>query len=426
MKRTGKAQVGILGATRGLTFATETLLDHPFAEVSAICDFYEPQIRRVKEKMEEQGHRGIAYFTDPDAFLRADFDAVIIANYANQHARYAIQALQNGKHVLSEVMPVQTPAEAVALCEAVERSGKIYRYAENYCYAEQTLEMRRRYRLGDIGSAVQIESDFINDCSGRWHLLTRGRRDHWRNHVPSTFYCTHSIGPMLFITGARPKSVIGLESPRCDYMARHGARSGSNAMEIMRLSDDSIAKSVNGNLKHPFHSSVRLIGTTGSMEHELGDLHVRKEGEKTAQFLSEDYRPESPHIQDRFRRIAGPLDRGVAYVTEFFLGAITGDPVAFDMGIDVYQALDMGLPGIFAYRSILRGSIPLQVPDFRDPGAREEFRNDHACTDPDVAQGAELLPSCSTWNGLVPDEVYEEEAARFEEAMKTAFKLGHY
>jgi len=36
-----------------------------------------------------------------------------------------------------------------------------------------------------------------------------GERDHWRNHEYPNFYCTHSIGPMLTITGHRPVQVVG-------------------------------------------------------------------------------------------------------------------------------------------------------------------------------------------------------------------------
>ena len=60
--------------------------------------------------------------------------------------------------------------------------------------------------------------------------------------------------------------------------------------------------------------------------------------------------------------------------------------------IDIYEALDMFLPGMFAYRSILKGSIPMQIPDLRDKAVREEYRNDVACTYPEVA-GDQLLPT---------------------------------
>ena len=100
----------------------------------------------------------------------------MIANFANEHAPYAIEALNHGIHVFSENLPTKTMAEAVALCEAVEKSGKIYAYGAK----------------------------------------------HWRNFVPSTFYCTHSIGPILYVTGRRAETVVGMETQRISYMAQVG------------------------------------------------------------------------------------------------------------------------------------------------------------------------------------------------------------
>ena len=44
-------------------------------------------------------------------------DAVVLANYANEHAPFAIKAMKKGLHVFSEVLPVQNMKEAVELVE---------------------------------------------------------------------------------------------------------------------------------------------------------------------------------------------------------------------------------------------------------------------------------------------------------------------
>ena len=75
--------------------------------------------------------------------------------------------------------------------------------------------------------------------------------------------------------------------------------------------------------------------------------------------------------------------------------------------IDVYEALDMFLPGLLAYRSVLNGGIPMEVPDFRDVKQREKYRNDFACTDPKAAKD-QLLPSYSKGNPEVPPEIYQK------------------
>ena len=94
-----------------------------------------------------------------------------------------------------------------------------------------------------------------------------------------------------------------------------------------------------------------------------------------------------------------------------FVKKIMGDDTA-DV-IDVYEAMDMGLPGLFAYRSILAGGVPMEIPNLRDPAQREKWRNDVACTSPSVA-GDQLLPTFSRGTPDIPDSVYEEVARKWE------------
>ena len=124
-----KLRIGVFGGARG-TAMMDALLHHPEAELSAVCDRYEPLLRQAEEKAAKLGQR-IACFTNFDDFLAYDLDAIVLANYATEHARFAIRALNAGRHVMSEVLPSQTMAEAVELIEAVERTGLVYTYAEN-------------------------------------------------------------------------------------------------------------------------------------------------------------------------------------------------------------------------------------------------------------------------------------------------------
>ena len=74
----------------------------------------------------------------------------------------------------------------------------------------------------------------------------------------------------------------------------------------------------------------------------------------------------------------------------------------------------MFLPGLFAFRSILNGSTPMQIPNLRNRSEREAWRNDVACTDPKVA-GDMLLPTCKGGTPDIEDEVYEFVKHRWEE-----------
>ena len=62
--------------------------------------------------------------------------------------------------------------------------------------------------------------------------------------------------------------------------------------------------------------------------------------------------------------------------------------------------------GMFAYRSILAGNVPVAIPNLRDKAEREKYRNDVKCTDPAVA-GDQYIPPYHGGEPDIPDEVYD-------------------
>ena len=99
------------------------------------------------------------------------------------------------------------------------------------------------------------------------------------------------------------------------------------------------------------------------------------------------------------------------YAMWHFVEKILGNPEA-DI-IDVYESMDMTLPGMFAHRSILAGNIPMDIPNLRNKEEREKWRNDTACTDPKAA-GDMLLPTMQGGTPEIPDEVYDRVKALWE------------
>jgi len=239
-----KVKIGVVGAARG-TSMIKYSAEANNTELVAICDIREDLLNKHREKYPD---KEIAYYTDFETFLNHDMDAVVLANYANEHAPFAIRCMKAGKHVFSEVLPVQTMKEAVELIECVEQTGKIYAYGENYCYMPAPYEMRRLYREGVLGEFEYGEGEYIHNCEPIWPGITYGDPDHWRNNMYANFYCTHSIGPLIHITGLRPVSVVGFEGIRTERDMRCGAKKASLGMEVITLENGGIVKSIHGDL----------------------------------------------------------------------------------------------------------------------------------------------------------------------------------
>jgi predicted dehydrogenase len=403
-----KVKVGVFGAARGMTMIN-VMARHPDAELVAICDKYKPLLKECVKVADETGSK-ITCYTDFEEFFKHDMDAVVLANYANEHAPFAIRLLLSGRHVISEVLPVETLAQAVELVEAVEKSGKVYSYAENYCYFSATQEMKYLYQRGEIGEFMHGEGEYVHDCESIWPDITYGDKDHWRNNMYSTYYCTHSMGPLCTITGLRPVRVVGFETPNAESFAKLGWKAGIQGMLVAKMSNGATVKSINGGLKRePALAWYSIYGKKGMMESDrwfdgVDKIYLYKEGIELSEYATS-YRPKA-RIQSDLAKITAGHGGSDFYTMHYFLEKILGRPEGKE-SIDVYQALDMGLPGIFGYRSILNGNVPIDIPDFRIKAEREPYRNDNACTNPKVA-GKDLLPLCSFGEPYVPDSAYEE------------------
>ena len=398
-------KIGVMGVYRG-TAMINFCKTSKNAKVVAICDKSEQAMAEQKKHIDDS----VTCYSTFDEFIKHDMDAVVLANYANEHAPFAIRCLEAGKHVFSEVLPVQTMKEAVELVEAVERTGKIYAYGETYCYMPGPYRMKKLYREDKIGEFEYGECEYVHNCEPIWHSITYGERDHWRNNMYATFYCTHSIGPIIHMTGLRPVSVVGFEGPHIERNIRTGAKGGSFGLEMITLNNGGIIKSIHGGL---YENSVwySVYGSKGRMETaresaragDVGRLYIDYDeysGQYSGAYSSIDLNAEQNDTVAHFGH--GGSDFFSMYN---FVEKILGNPDADT--IDVYEALDMFLPGMFAYRSVLNGNIPMEVPDLRDKNIRDKWRNDTMCTYAKAA-GDQLIPSFSKGNPDIPDEVYDK------------------
>ena len=401
-----KIKIGVLGAYRG-TSMINYCKRADNAEVVAICD-KSPEALDVQKKNAEG--LSITYYDNFEDFIKHDMDAVVLANYANEHAPFAIKAMKLGKHVFSEVLPVQTMKEAVELIETVEETGMIYAYGENYCYMPAPYEMKKLYAKNKIGEIEYGECEYIHNCESIWPSITYGEKDHWRNNMYSTFYCTHSLGPIIHITGLRPVSVTGFEGARTERKLRTGSKGGGFGIEMVTLENGAIIKSIHGGL---YKDSIwySVYGSKGRMEsgrEDAKDGNIEKIYVNYDNFSGE-YGDEKLESYNPVHELADKTEgygHGGSdfYSMYYFVEKIKGNPDA-DI-IDVYEAIDMFLPGMFAYRSILDGGIPKEIPNLRDKAIRDLWRYDTACTDPKVA-GDMLLPTFSKGTPEIDDSVYE-------------------
>lgn len=401
-----KIRVGVIGLRRGLTFANNS--GGVGLELVAICDHWAERLEHGLKKYPK-----IKGYTEYDDFLKHDMDAVILANFFHEHAPFAIKALDAGLHVMSETSACKTMAEAVALINAVERSNKIYMFAENYCYFNYIQEMRMLYRSGEIGEVEFAECEYIHPFSvERLNQLSVGEQ-HWRNWIPSTYYCTHALGPIMYITGNRPVSVNAHSIPFKDksYNNKNVKRGDASSNMILKLDNDATCL-VNGIMLKGEGNWYRVHGTKGLMEnmrthgnakhlrvvHESFDIIEKQVREKI-------YYPDFPDFAKEAHRTG---HGGGDYFTNYhFADAIRQNKQPI---LDVYRAVDMTIVGIQGWRSCLDQGNHYEIPDFRVPSMRKKYENDHWSPFPEDRDSQESPPVPSAYFGM---NTPSEEAKSF-------------
>jgi hypothetical protein len=340
-------------------------------DVMAGCDFNEHMRARFKE-----AKPGAFVTPDADAFLDRDFDAVLLATYCPAHAGDAIRCLDAGKHVLSEVTAFHTMAEGVRLVEAVERSGRVYNLAENYPFTAPHVYLARKWKEGLFGDLMYAEGEYVHEVRSLAYTYIDGAPvvpgwslHQWRCWLNFHYYCTHSLGPIMVITGTRPTRVVSLPGSHClpGYPMPRIKGLGGIAPSLITMNNGAVVRNLMGGTTNDVHV-FRYWGTKGSAE-ATDRLFLRLGGGGSSPKM--EVKPDWGDLSELAARTGhGGGDFWVLYY--FARHIIEGAPAPFD----IYAAADVTIPGILAYRSSIEGGEPYDVPDFRNKKARETYRDD--------------------------------------------------
>ena len=166
-------------------------------------------IEKAKAKLKDNfAITDILCYENYEDFLGADTDAVLIATDAVMHVPFVIRALERGKHVISEIPAVNSLEEAKALKKAVDAHPTLkYMCAENDCYLGYIEAWKRMYEDGKFGDIIYAEAEYLHAEDYRKFKEEDYKSNHWRNYNPAIKYCTHDLGPLLYIMDDKVTSV---------------------------------------------------------------------------------------------------------------------------------------------------------------------------------------------------------------------------
>ena len=222
--------------------------------------------------------------------------------------------------------------------------------AENSCYSNMNLAWREVIREGKLGKALYAEAEYVHDCRGIMRnadgTLT------WRASMPPIHYCTHSLGPLLFLMGDRCVTATGLHTG-----ANVAPDLGAIDLEVglFHTANGAIIKILCGFSieRHPsFHWYV-VYGSKGALE-----SHRRFKGALNG-YLQEIAPEKEMRPVESDSNAHGTAE---SRIVDGFVHAVLHDTKP---PIDVYDAMDYTAPGICAHLSAQRNGERLDIPNYR-------------------------------------------------------------
>lgn len=365
-------KIGIAGL-RGLS----TLMGFRAIEgvtVTALCDLDQDLLNsQMKAHNIPNGYR---VFED---MLMSDIDAVVIATPMQCHVPQAILALEAGKHVLSEVTAGVTMEELFWLIECVEKSGKTYMMAENYCYMPDNQLILSMVNKGLLGDVYYGEGEYLHNLQSiltyQYGLHQSGKtswRRYWQMGVRGAYYPTHSIGPVMqWFKGERIAQIACFGSGSRIDPSLHQE---DTTITMCQMESGKLARiRLDALSPRPHQMAYYTVqGTKGVVEcsrfaGQPAKVWLADQGESVDDAQWKNLSDYAGLLPERYRQASDAQRQsghggGDFFIVEDFVNAARG------MGenpIDVYTACEWTAVGILSRLSIMNNSRMIDMPHFR-------------------------------------------------------------
>ena len=227
--------------------------NHQNIYLKTVCDFDLGKLNNLKTKFPN-----VSMETNDQSILEnEDIDIVSIASYDNFHSNQIIQALNNGKHVMSE-KPLCLTLEEMIKIHAVHKQNKNLKLSANHVLRSNSRfkKFKKDINAGKFGDVFYLEGDYY---WGRKQKLFG-----WRSEMD--FYsiilgaAIHMIDLVMWLMDAKPVSVQAMGNDIANINTN--LKYNSFAVILLQFENGIIAKLTgNGGSVHPHFHGLKIFGT---------------------------------------------------------------------------------------------------------------------------------------------------------------------
>ena len=267
-------RIGFVGLGVRAKRAVHRMMHIDGCRITALCDLVAENIDDANGIIAQLGGKTpISYCNDggwKELCRQPDVDLVYICTDWASHADIAVYAMQQGKHVATEVPAATTVADCWRLVDTAEATQRHCIMLENCCYDEFELCTLNMAQKGLFGEIIHAEGSYLHDLRQRIATNDDGGRkwSNWQvefmNRHNGNPYPTHGLGPIALAMninrGDRMKSIVSCSSKPVGDNALTGTM---NSSIITTENGHTIVVQHCMTLPRPYSRSFLVSGTDG-------------------------------------------------------------------------------------------------------------------------------------------------------------------
>jgi len=362
-------------------------------KIVALCDLVPENLDKAQEILTEAGLPEAATYSGEEDWKevceREDVDLVYVCTHWDLHTPIAVYAMEQGKHVASEVPIAISIEECWQLVNTAEKTRRHCMQLENCNYDFFELATLNMVRQGLLGEIVHAEGAYIHDLRAHNFNEENGYWEMWRlrhnQKRDANLYPTHGFGPICHIMnihrGDKMEYLVSLSSDQfgmteyakkkfgedSDYAQREYARGDMNTTLIKTAKGKSIMIQHDVTSPRPYSRIHLLSGTKGFVQKWPMQgialepfAHNFLGEEEMAQVLADYEHPITKEVGEMARKVGG--HGGMDFTMDYRLIHCLRKGLPLDQ--DVYDAAEWSCITELSEKSIENQSMPVKVPDF--------------------------------------------------------------
>ena len=374
-------RIGFVGLGVRAKRAVHRMMHIDGCKVVALCDLVPENIEEAKEIITSMGACPPVCFTGNDGWKQLceqpEIDLIYICTDWASHADIAVYAMQQGKHIATEVPAATTVADCWRLVDTAEETQRHCIMLENCCYDEFELCVLNMTQKGLLGEIVHAEGSYLHDLRERIATNDDGGRrwSNWQvefmNRHNGNPYPTHGLGPIALAMdihrGDRMKSIVSVSSKRIEGDNKESLSGTMNSSIITTEKGHTILVQHCMTLPRPYSRAFLLSGTEGFAQKYpiqafafAPDSDNAATGEECARLMEQYRHPFVTMYKEHGEELCGR--RWIDYAMDCRLIHCLRNGLPLDM--NVYDAALWSCLVELTDISASNGGTPVEIPDF--------------------------------------------------------------